>query len=75
MLEGGDVLLQYRNLSIDGVRQLRKLAGNHVTVAPNPSLSTNIVATAWLWKMECARLDVDALQTFVGAHLAKVHAH
>ena len=75
MLEAGDVLIQYRDLSSDGVRKLRKLAGDHVTVAPNPSLGTNIVATAWLYKMECARVDIDDLETFVDAHLEKVHAH
>ena len=75
MLEAGDVLIQYRELTRDGVGTLRKLAGDHVTVAPNPSLGTNIVARAWLYKMECARVDVDDLETFVDAHLEKVHAH
>lgn len=76
MLEGGDVLIQYRNQNVADRRAIERLTSNkHVTTAPNSRLTTNVVATAWLYRMECSRVDVDALQTFIDTHVQKVHAH
>lgn len=76
MLEAGDVLIQYRNQNVADRRAIEKLAeAPHVTTAPNPKLTTNIVATAWLHRMECSRVDSDDLQRFIDAHVQKVRSH
>ena len=70
LLEQGEVLVQYRGVPAATLRQLRGFVGKtaHVTVAPNRELNTKIVATAWLWKMECQSFDANALRDFVRAH-------
>ncbi|MGQ0616441.1 MAG: DUF3105 domain-containing protein [Acidimicrobiia bacterium] len=65
-LEGGKVLLQYRDLAPDELDRLRSLAGADVIVAPNPDLPDRVVATAWTFKQVCAGVDVDALRSFAG---------
>jgi hypothetical protein len=75
MLEAGDVLIQYRDVSAADLRELKALgldgAKGGVAVAPNDSLPTPIVATAWVYSMECQRFDKEALQDFVGMHTGK----
>lgn len=70
LLEQGEVLVQYRGVPKDTETNLRTFArrAERVTVAPNRSLKKPIVATAWLWKMECQSFDADALRDFVEAH-------
>ena len=75
MLESGEVLVQHRGLSTSALRELESLAGNHVTVAPNPTLDEPIVATAWLWKMTCSRVDVGALRDFADTHRLETSNH
>jgi drug/metabolite transporter (DMT)-like permease len=64
-LEAGDVLLQYRDLSPDELKQLGDLASDKVVVAPNPSLPDRVVATAWLFKQTCSGVDAEALRGFI----------
>jgi drug/metabolite transporter (DMT)-like permease len=64
-LEAGFVLLQYRDLSDDELRQLSDLVGDNVAVAPNPSLPNRVVATAWLFKQTCGGVDSTALRGFI----------
>ncbi len=71
LLEQGEVLVQYRGVPSTTLTELRAFANpdvDHVTVAPNPGLRSKIVATAWLWKMECRAFDETALLNFVRDH-------
>jgi len=68
-LEGGGVLLQYRDLTPEQQRDLEGLASDKVAVAPNPSLPDRVVATAWLYKQICSTVDTSALRTFVDQHV------
>jgi len=64
-LEAGEVLLQYRDLSADELKQLSQLASDKVVVVPNPSLPDRVVATAWLFKQTCSGVDAEALHGFI----------
>ena len=66
VLETGDVLIQYRDAGdATAVRALRQTG---LTVAPNTTLKTRVVATAWTYKLECGSVDSPALQKFIAAH-------
>jgi hypothetical protein len=66
ILEAGDVLLQHDpELAAADRARLEALAGDGVVVAPNPDLRAPVVATAWLYKQACDRVDVDVLRAFV----------
>jgi hypothetical protein len=75
ILESGRVLIQYKGLKPIKWAALNRLASDQVVVAPNNSLDTAVVATAWLFKMECTSVDVPALNDFVKAHAEKVSLH
>jgi drug/metabolite transporter (DMT)-like permease len=64
-LEGGIVLLQYRDLSADELQSLSGLVTDNVVVAPNVSLPDRVVATAWLFKQTCSGVDAAALRGFI----------
>ena len=68
-LEGGGVLVQYRDLTSDQQHELEALASDRVAVAPNPSLPNRVVATAWLYKQICSTVDAAALHAFVEQHV------
>jgi hypothetical protein len=68
ILEGGNVLVQYRDLAGTDLEAVTGLAGEHVVVAPNPDLPAPVVATAWTYKLTCDAVDVDALETFIADH-------
>jgi drug/metabolite transporter (DMT)-like permease len=70
-LEGGAVLLQYRDLSPEEQQQLFAIAGDKVVVAPNPELPERVVATAWLFKQRCSRVDAAVLRGFAAEHAGK----
>lgn len=73
ILEQGRVLLQYRGLDPTDIRALRELASPMVVVAPARSLpgKSTVVATAWVTKQSCDRLDVPTLEKFVISHKGK----
>jgi hypothetical protein len=73
LLEGGEVLVQYRGLDGGERRALESFASrlSRVTVAPNPDLPDRVVATAWTYKQTCSAVDTDALRRFVRAHAGK----
>lgn len=73
VLEGGDVLLQYRGLSQPDIDRLERLAGGHVVVAPDPDLPRRfpVVATGWIYKRTCTSLDTSALEDFVDQRAGK----
>ncbi len=73
ILESGRVLIQYRDNSLKA--ELEELASNRVTVAPNDSLPTKIVATAWLHKLECSALSSSDLRSFIDDHAQKAPGH
>lgn len=75
ILETGRVLIQYKGLAPDQVAALRRLSSNEVVIAPNNTLDTAVVATAWLFKLECSSVDAKTLRRFVGAHAEKVSLH
>ncbi len=72
VLERGDVLVQYgpaiEGPAIDDTATsgsgLADLAGEHVVVAPNPSVD-GVVATAWRHRLTCSGVDRDELDAFV----------
>src|SRR5690349_6699988 len=76
MLEAGAVLVQYKGISADQRRSLVAFARKHevVTIAPNDSLPSPVVATAWLYMQRCTRVDTDALADFVTMHALKSRA-
>ena len=66
VLETGDVLVQYRDATDATVMQALSQTG--VTIAPNATLKTRVVATAWTYKLECGGVDQPSLQRFISAH-------
>lgn len=68
VLEGGRVLVQYKSgeVTTEELEELRKLAAvnTELVVAPNESLPSPVVATAWVHKMLCEDADPKALATF-----------
>ncbi|HVX17849.1 MAG TPA: DUF3105 domain-containing protein [Acidimicrobiales bacterium] len=69
LLEGGNVLVQYRALSDRSLTTVRSLAGTKVVVAPNPDLRDGrVVLTSWLYKQTCSSVDVRAAHRFVSEH-------
>ena len=70
-LEAGKVVIQHGKLNAIGFAALGQLASDSVIVAPNDNLPTSIVATAWLFKLECSRVDGAALRSFIKAHVEK----
>ncbi|HUP72594.1 MAG TPA: DUF3105 domain-containing protein [Acidimicrobiales bacterium] len=66
ILEAGDVLVQYRDPADKGA--LQTLRQTSVTIAPNSTLRSRVVATAWTFKLECATVDEPSLRQFIAAH-------
>jgi Protein of unknown function (DUF3105) len=64
LLAEGKVLVQYRDLSAQDLAAVQALAGDTVVVAPNESLTSPIVATAWLKRQVCTAVDTDVLRRF-----------
>lgn len=64
-LEGGMVLVQYRDLPASDVAELEELGSDQVIVAPNDDLAEPVVLTAWLTKQTCSGVDLDEVRTFV----------
>ena len=65
LLAQGKVLIQYDStLSPADVADLQGLAGDDIVVAPNPTLSSPIVATAWRVRQTCEQLDLSTLRQF-----------
>ena len=74
-LEGGQVLLQHRDLAPDERTRLEALAGPQVVVAPNPALPSRVVASAWRTRQQCRAVEVDALRRFIGDHAGRDAEH
>lgn len=64
-LEGGQVLVQHRDLSDGDVAVLEDLGSEVVVVAPNPDLPDPVVLTAWITKQTCSGVDLDTVETFI----------
>ncbi len=64
-LEGGQVLVQYQDLSDDDVAELEDLGSDVVIVAPNPDQTEPVVLTAWITKQTCSGVDVATVETFI----------
>ena len=64
LLAQGTVLFQYRDLDASALAQLQTLAGDGVVVAPNATLTSPVVATAWRKKQTCTAVDINALRQF-----------
>lgn len=71
VLEEGGVLIQYHGLDDSDVAGLAELASDSVVVAPNPALADPVVATAWLNKLTCEEVDLEALSRFVAEHVGQ----
>lgn len=76
-LEAGVVIVQYRPADVDrrGRRQLEGLASGTVTVAPNPTLPSAVVATGWLRKMQCSGVDPEATRRFIDDVAGRYQGH
>jgi len=70
LLEEGSVLVQHVGLSAADRAAVEALAGEGVIVAPAESLPGDaaVVATAWVTKQVCRRVDVAALEAFAADH-------
>jgi hypothetical protein len=75
MLEGGQILIQYKDLSTKDRAKVEALAGGPVSVAPNPELPAKVVATAWMAKVICSGVDSDALVKFAARFQGKGAGH
>ena len=65
LLAQGKVLIQYSPaLPAADVADLQGLAGDDVIVAPNPAVTSPIVATAWRVRQVCTQLDLSTLRQF-----------
>lgn len=64
LLAQGTVLFQYHDLAPADLASLKSLAGDGVVLAPNSSLTSAVVATAWRKRQVCTTVDVDALRQF-----------
>ncbi len=73
ILERGDVLVQYRDEA--DAATLRTLARDRVVVAPLPSLTDRVVATAWTYRLRCSGVDTKAIEKFAAAHSGKGQGH
>ena len=74
LLEEGGVMLQYRDLPPADVRRLRTLSQRQVVVAPNPGLTSPVIATAWRHRLACGGANgpaLDFLERFVDTHKGK----
>lgn len=75
LLEGGAVLVQYRDQDESAIGRLEALAdAKTVVVAPNPDLPAPIVLTAWTFKQTCRSVDEAAVKVFIDAHAGAVGA-
>ena len=75
MLESGQILIQYKDVSASQRAKLEKLAGGPITVAPNPTMPARIVATAWTAKLTCIDVDSAALIRFATQFQGKGAGH
>jgi hypothetical protein len=77
ILEGGNVIVQYRGLAAADLGEVEAFAGDQVVVAPNPDLpgDATVVATAWTYKLTCTALDIDAVETFIADHAGAAINH
>jgi hypothetical protein len=75
LLEGGSVLVQYRDLPASERRRLERLAGSRVTVGPNPDLPQPVVFTAWTVAQTCEGVDLDAAEAFIERFGGTAHNH
>ncbi len=73
ILERGDVLVQYRDPA--DLPALQGLVAERVVVAPQPSLKTRVVVTAWTYKLSCDGIDTKAITSFAKAHAGKSQGH
>lgn len=64
-LEGGRVLVQYRDLPAADVSALEALADDRTIVAPNPDQAEPVVMTAWITKQTCSGVDREILESFI----------
>ena len=64
-LEGGLVLVQYRDLPDAEVSALEALGSDVVVVAPNPDLPDPVVLTAWITKQACSGVDQETVESFI----------
>ncbi len=64
-LEGGQVLVQHRDLSDAEVAALEDLGSDIVVVAPNPDQTDPVVLTAWLTKQTCSGVDREIIRGFI----------
>ena len=70
-LELGGIVIQHTGLDDDERAAVEAVADEGVAVAPAPDLPAPVVATAWLFKLTCDDVDVDALRTFAEDHLGE----
>ncbi len=77
ILEQGRIVVQYHGLNAADQKAISTLASDDVVTAPAPDLpgDTSIVATAWMTKMSCRSLDIDAIEDFARTRSGKAPGH
>lgn len=72
VLETGGIVVQFRpELPAADREKLVGLAGKKVVVAPNPSLPSRVIATAWRRRLACETLDLGAIRNFIADRKGK----
>lgn len=72
VLEEGGIMVQYRpDLPAADIGALSQVAADKVVVAPNPSLSKLVVATAWRHRLTCRSVDLVELRGFISDRQGK----
>ena len=69
ILEAGNSVIQYEDLTLDEAEAVRDLANVEIVVAPGVDLPANVVATAWTWKLLCngtSQAEISAIKQFAG---------
>ena len=65
VLEGGQILIQYRDISETDRLTLNGFAGANVVVAPNTTMPGKIILTAWRTKVTCKMPDEAPIRAFI----------
>ena len=72
-LESGGVIIQYRPDRDDIDHQkLHSFSSASVIVAPNKTIESALISTAWTWKLSCEKYDSESLNNFIKDHEGKV---
>ncbi|MDP6323357.1 MAG: DUF3105 domain-containing protein, partial [Acidimicrobiales bacterium] len=53
-------------------QKLHSFSSASVIVAPNKTIESALISTAWTWKLSCEEYDSESLNNFIKDHEGKV---